>query len=244
MKTFERYAEREYVIDPYASVDEPAARIRGPGRRRALSDLGILEISPFYAEHVNLTPRFTHGFTHGDLSLANIFISHPSADHAEGLAEMLQQLEAARTNIDPYVGIGQYFRSLIAGSFKEQLFTSVEEISKRSHPQNTVEHKKRLTEFLQPVMQLEKGGHVDAALDVLYDRMDALLKAKQFTVMDALLKEANVDSISVDVLLGLLTASLPARSKLPARSSFYAEAEASIKRRGEWEDGLLAGLES
>ena len=101
-----------------------------------------------------------------------------------------------------------------------------------------------LDKFLQPVVQLEKHGHIDSALDVLYDRVDDLLKAQQFTVLDDLLRQVDVDSISVDVLLGLLTATLPARSKLPARPKFFADVETSIKTRGAWENGLLAGLES
>jgi hypothetical protein len=101
-----------------------------------------------------------------------------------------------------------------------------------------------LDRFLKPVITLEKHGHLDAALDVLYDRVDDLLKTKQFTVVDNLLSQASVGSFSVDVLLGLLTATLPARSKLQARAKFFAEVEASIKTRGEWENGLLAGLES
>ena len=98
--------------------------------------------------------------------------------------------------------------------------------------------------FLQPVTRLEKHGHLDAALDVLYDRVDDLLKAKQFTAIDNLLRETTVASYSVDILLALLTATFPARSKLPARSKFFADVEASIKGRGEWENSLLAGLES
>src|SRR3990172_8235788 len=102
----------------------------------------------------------------------------------------------------------------------------------------------KLDKFLQPVTQLERHGHIDSALDVLYDRVDDLLKARQFSTVDDLLRQADVGSISVDVLLGLLTATLPARSRLAARSKFFADVEAAIKMRGEWEDGLLAGLES
>ena len=102
----------------------------------------------------------------------------------------------------------------------------------------------QLDKFLQPVTRLEKQGHIDAALDVLYDRVDDLLKAKQFPAVDDFLRHANVGTLSVDVLLGLLTATLPARSKLPARAKFFGDVEASIKTRGQWENGLLAGLES
>src|SRR5439155_5576373 len=72
--------------------------------------------------------------------------------------------------------------------------------------------------FLHPVVQLEKQGRADSALDVLYDRVDDLLKAKQFATVDDLLRQAHVDLLSVDVLLGLLTATVPARSRLLARS--------------------------
>ena len=156
---------------------------------------------------------------------------------------MLQQLETARRRVDPYAEIGQRPRVKAEG-LEKRLGAVLEKLSERIESRSTDEQKTALDEFLQPVMQLERRGHIDAALDVLYDRMDALLKAKQFAAMDALLQQANVDSLSIDVILGLLTASLPARSRLPARSKFYAEAETSIKRRGEWADGLLAGLES
>ena len=101
-----------------------------------------------------------------------------------------------------------------------------------------------LESLLQPIKQLEKRGHMDAALDVLYDRVDSLLRTKKFAVINEAMADANVDLLSTDVLIGLLTASLPAKSKLPARRSFFANAESSIKSRGEWEAGLLAGLES
>ena len=102
----------------------------------------------------------------------------------------------------------------------------------------------RLEAFLEPATRLEKHGRVDAALDVLYDRVDDLLKAKQFALVDDLLRQANVTSLSTDMLLGFLTVTLPAKSKLAARDKFFADAEASIKTRGEWENSLLAGLES
>jgi hypothetical protein len=98
--------------------------------------------------------------------------------------------------------------------------------------------------FLQPVRELEKRGHIDAALDVLYDRVDSLLRGKQFAAVDDLLQQVRVNALSVDVLIGLLTSTLPARSKLPSRAKFYSESEASIRQRGEWEEGLLTGLES
>ena len=97
--------------------------------------------------------------------------------------------------------------------------------------------------WLAPIQCLANDDHIDAALDVLYDRVDASLKKKQFQKIDDVLSEVDVNTLSVDILLGLLTATYPAKSKLPSRVAFFSAAEAAIKARGEWEDGLLAGLE-
>ena len=98
-------------------------------------------------------------------------------------------------------------------------------------------------DFLQSVIYLAKAGHIDSALDVLYDRVDAFLKQGNFADLDAVFNQTSAKPLSLDIILGLLTASLPAKSKLPARSSFYTEAEATVKQRGEWVEGLFAGLE-
>jgi len=58
------------------------------------------------------------------------------------------------------------------------------------------------------------------------------------------LRQVDVRIFSTDLLLGILTATLPAKSKLPSRTPFFGKVEAIIKRRGEWEKGLLTGLES
>jgi hypothetical protein len=150
---------------------------------------------------------------------------------------MLKQLEISDIKADPYL-------QAVAESVEDRLGGIVTKTTRQLPVKDNRRQKSLLDEFLQPVTKLEKGGHIDAALDVLYDRMDDLLKTKQFAAMDVLLQQAKADSISVDIILGLLTASLPARTKLSARPKFYAEAEKSIRNRGAWEKGLLAGLES
>ena len=67
---------------------------------------------------------------------------------------------------------------------------------------------------------------------------------QKFYETDQLLQNINVSEYSVDLLLGLLTATLPARSKLRSRAQFFSEVEAVLKERGQWEDNLLVGLES
>ncbi len=98
--------------------------------------------------------------------------------------------------------------------------------------------------FLGSVIRLEKLGNIDAALDLLYDQIDAKLKAGKFEETDKFLQSLSAVTLSLDLLLGILTASLPARYKLPSRASFFKKVEDVLKKRNEWEENLLSGLES
>jgi hypothetical protein len=98
--------------------------------------------------------------------------------------------------------------------------------------------------FLERAERLERSGNIDAALDIIYDQINWRLKEQKFYETDQLLQNVNVAEYSVDLLLGLLTATLPARSKLRSRAQFFSEVEAVLKERGQWEDNLLVGLES
>jgi hypothetical protein len=98
--------------------------------------------------------------------------------------------------------------------------------------------------FLARACRLEKLGQVDAALDLVYDQIDEMLNTGKLEQVNRLLANAEVGSLSADVLLGLLTVTLPARSKLPARGPFFQEVAKVLKHRQELEEGLLVGLES
>lgn len=50
-------------------------------------------------------------------------------------------------------------------------------------------------------------------------------------------------AVSVDVLLGILTATLPASSRLASRSKLFGQIAETLEKRGEYEEGLLTGLE-
>jgi hypothetical protein len=77
----------------------------------------------------------------------------------------------------------------------------------------------------------------------LYDRIDHHLREARFSDVDSLLAHTDIASLSTSVIVGLLTATLPAKSRLPSRANLFKAAEALIKKRGEWEDDLLTGLE-
>jgi hypothetical protein len=98
--------------------------------------------------------------------------------------------------------------------------------------------------FVEQANRLVKIGQIDAALDLIYDRIDTFLINHKFGDVDSILKHVNAEQFSVDILLGLLTSTLPARTQLPARGAFFEKVEREITKRGEWEEGLLTGLES
>ncbi len=61
--------------------------------------------------------------------------------------------------------------------------------------------------------------------------------------LDTIFEQVQTDNLSADMLLGLLTATLPARSRLSCRKTFFSEVEMVLRDRGEFKDGLLTGLE-
>lgn len=97
--------------------------------------------------------------------------------------------------------------------------------------------------LMRRVKHLDDQGQTDAALDLLYDSVDELMQAGRFPDLDMLIRDIPVATTSVDILLGLLTSTLPARSKLPSRPRFFEAVSSAVRDRGEDEQGLLAGLE-
>jgi hypothetical protein len=80
-------------------------------------------------------------------------------------------------------------------------------------------------------------------MDLIYDRIDELMRRDQLPALDALLQSAPADELTVDVLLALLTATLPVKKRLTSRPELFHRTESVLRERGEYEDGLLTGLE-
>ena len=98
--------------------------------------------------------------------------------------------------------------------------------------------------FIRRADRLDQQGQTDAALDLIYDGIEALLRKGEFESLNSILNGLCIHDLSADLLLGVLTATLPARTRLmPVRARFFNEVEASLKRRDEFEDDLLTGLE-
>jgi hypothetical protein len=89
-----------------------------------------------------------------------------------------------------------------------------------------------------------ENAFADAALDEVYDIVDALLRAGEWPAADAILRsQAPVSLVPTDKLLALLVATAPAKSRLPGRAAFLAEVRSAMAARGEDEARLLEGLE-
>ena len=97
-------------------------------------------------------------------------------------------------------------------------------------------------DYVARAVQLEQRGYADAALDLIYDSVDELLHQRQFALCASLLERVDIGNCSIDVLLGVLTATLPGKSRISTRGSFLRRVEAELRRRGEFEAGLLDGL--
>ncbi len=96
--------------------------------------------------------------------------------------------------------------------------------------------------FLDQVRRLANTGEIDAALDILYDKMDRLLVNREFSVADAAMSSVDIESFPIDISLGLLTITLPAAAKLPSRKLFFQELKQQLRAGGEDAERILVGL--
>jgi hypothetical protein len=96
-------------------------------------------------------------------------------------------------------------------------------------------------ELVKCLIEAEKSGR-DKALDQLYDAVDDMYRDGRVDELNAILSAIPVQQLSVHLLLGFLTATLPFRSQLPARLELRSRVEETLRQRGEYHDSLLSGL--
>ncbi len=107
----------------------------------------------------------------------------------------------------------------------------------------TINSHTAMSTIVRHARRLDIQGKTDAALDVLYDAVDDMLLDENIADIDCFFANATVSDYSIDLLLGLLTVTLPARSKLMQRAAFFKSVKMELVERGEYEQGLLDGLE-
>lgn len=103
--------------------------------------------------------------------------------------------------------------------------------------------RKRAGWFISNAQQLVQAGRVEAALDSIYDQIDEMMRQGNFAELDRVLSGLAVAELSFHVLLGVLTATLPIRTRLPSRPGLFRRIGQILQERGENEEGLLTGLE-
>ena len=96
---------------------------------------------------------------------------------------------------------------------------------------------------LEVALGLQFSGRTDDALDVIYDVFDDTMLDGGFQQLDAAIKAIDVLRFSTDLLLGILTITRAAKSKLASRAEFFECARQVIQDRGELTPRLLIGLE-
>ena len=91
--------------------------------------------------------------------------------------------------------------------------------------------------------KLIANGEVDRGLDILYGTVDDILYSGDYSTLDSAFENIDASTAPLDFLLGMLTASLPVKTRLPSRAAFFSKVKDVITARDDYEDGLLTGLE-
>lgn len=103
---------------------------------------------------------------------------------------------------------------------------------------------RRLSAMLRRAMKMDDEGRTDEALDLIFDTIDAALRAGRFEDCSKFLdSNDNIDACSSDILLGLLTASSPAQSKILQWYKFLSRVRALLHKLGLDPEPLLDGFD-
>jgi len=87
-----------------------------------------------------------------------------------------------------------------------------------------------------------KRGKKEESLDLIFDALDDLLLKSRFKDCDEVLASIAADRLNNAQLLTVLTATLPAKSRLRSRADFVVRVEATLHKRGANVAGLMSGL--
>jgi hypothetical protein len=121
---------------------------------------------------------------------------------------------------------------------------SIDELFERWRRENrTPDEPDQSQAFVDRARRLDATGRTDLALDLLYDAIDQMMRESRFEELDAIIVGLPVAECSLDVLLAVLTATLPARTRLASRPRLFSDVQSTLEQRGEFEERLLTGLE-
>ncbi|WP_442510545.1 hypothetical protein SH528x_002170 [Novipirellula sp. SH528] len=96
--------------------------------------------------------------------------------------------------------------------------------------------------FVEQAQELDRIGETDRALDVVFDAIDDAFLDGKFGEVDQALDCFEIAKCSVGLLVGILTVTAAAESKLKRRKKFRDLVETSIRNRGRYDERLLRDL--
>ena len=99
--------------------------------------------------------------------------------------------------------------------------------------------------MLEKILELCKENKIDQAIDILFYDIDTFLINDNFDAVDKYLFSMNLKEYPVDILIGFLTITLSARSKLAHRDLFLERVTFELKKRNIPSndlEALLSGL--
>jgi hypothetical protein len=97
--------------------------------------------------------------------------------------------------------------------------------------------------FVARASELEQQGHLRESLRLIYRNVEDLMREGSVDIINSELASVDPHKLGTDVLLGLLTATLPVKSRLPDRRRIFKATRAILVARGHYEAGILKGLE-
>jgi hypothetical protein len=100
-----------------------------------------------------------------------------------------------------------------------------------------------LFSVLAKCISFELQSRTGEATDLLTEQIDNTLLEGEFDLVNDFLREIKVDDCSTDILLTILTATLPASSELFERNVFVSRVRAEFESRCEPVESLMGGLE-
>lgn len=76
-------------------------------------------------------------------------------------------------------------------------------------------------DVVERALELERHGYESAAIDLIHDFFDENFRAGHFAYCDSFLFRTDPSKLTDNILISILTATLPATSKLSVRANFW-----------------------
>jgi len=88
-----------------------------------------------------------------------------------------------------------------------------------------------LIQIINEAQESERNRKVDESIDLLYFFIDDMLLAGKFNEINTILGTLQPNDLGINVILTLLTATLPAKRYLPNREDFYIKSTTVINNK-------------